>query len=78
MINCIRKLLLNPKLELGERDRDGWLDGESGYDAGIVMPLVYFLRGCVTVSEIVFVEQCEVFVCLDFVHFFFFPWPRSS
>ena len=28
------------------------------------------LRGCVTVLEIVFVGQCEVFVCLDFVHFF--------
>ena len=26
-----------------------------------------------TVLEIVFVGQCEVFVCLDFVHFFFFP-----
>ena len=24
-----------------------------------------------TVLEIVFVGQCEVFVCLDFVHFFF-------
>ena len=24
------------------------------------------------VLEIVFVGQCEVFVCLDFVHFFFF------
>ena len=28
------------------------------------------LRGCVTVLEIVFVGQCEVFVCLDFVFFF--------
>ena len=26
--------------------------------------------GCVSVLEIVFVGQCEVFVCLDFVHFF--------
>ena len=26
-----------------------------------------------TVLEIVFVGQCEVFDCLDFVHFFFFP-----
>ena len=26
--------------------------------------------GCVTVLEIVFVRQCEVFVCLDFVLFF--------
>ena len=25
-----------------------------------------------TVLKIVFVGQCEVFVCLDFVHFFFF------
>ena len=25
-----------------------------------------------TVMEIVFVGQCEVFICLDFVHFFFF------
>ena len=30
------------------------------------------LRGCVAFLEIVFVGQCEVFVCLDFVHFFFF------
>ena len=29
-------------------------------------------RGCVSVLEIVFVGQCEVFVCLDFVNFFFF------
>ena len=28
------------------------------------------LRGCVSVLEIVFVGQCEVFVCLDFVIFF--------
>ena len=34
--------------------------------------------------EIVFVGQCEVFVCRDFglffffLFFFFFPWPRSS
>ena len=30
-----------------------------------------------TVLEIVFVGQCEVFVDLDFVHFFF-PWLRNS
>ena len=31
------------------------------------------------VLEIVFVEQCEVCVCLDFVAIFFFPpWPLSS
>ena len=29
------------------------------------------LRGWVSVLEIVFVGQCEVFVCLDFVYFFF-------
>ena len=28
------------------------------------------LRGCVSVLGIVFVGQCELFVCLDFVHFF--------
>ena len=27
------------------------------------------LRGRVSVLEIVFVGQCEVFVCYDFVHF---------
>ena len=27
-----------------------------------------------TILEIVFVGQCEVFVCLDFVYLFFFPW----
>ena len=30
-----------------------------------------YLRGMVSVLEIVFVEQCEVFVCLDFVVTFF-------
>ena len=30
------------------------------------------LRGSVTFLEIVFVGQCEVFVCVDFVHYFFF------
>ena len=34
------------------------------------------LRGCVSVLEIVFVGQCEVFVCLDFLHFS--SWLRSS
>ena len=29
------------------------------------------LRGCMLVLEIVFVGKCEVFVWLDFVHFFF-------
>ena len=29
------------------------------------------------VMEIVFVGQCEVLVCLDFVQFFP-PWPQSS
>ena len=40
------------------------------------------LRGCRSLLEIVFVGQCEVFVCLGFGHFilfvYFFPWPRSS
>ena len=27
--------------------------------------------GCLTFLEIVFVGQCEVFVCLDLVYFFF-------
>ena len=33
-----------------------------------------------SVLEIAFVGQCEVFVCLDFVEIFPFfpPWPRSS
>ena len=31
-----------------------------------------------SVLVIVFVGQCEVFACLDFGYFFFFPWPRSS
>ena len=31
---------------------------------------VLHLRGCVSVLEIVFVGQCEVFVCLDFVLLF--------
>ena len=35
------------------------------------------LRGGMSVLEIVFVGQCEVFVCLDFVGFSP-PWLRSS
>ena len=30
-----------------------------------------------SVLEIVFVGQCEVFVCLDFVEIFFFPLPTK-
>ena len=33
-------------------------------------------EGCVSVLEIVFVGQCEVFFCLGFVHIFP-PCPRS-
>ena len=40
------------------------------------------LRGYRSLLEIVFVGQCEAFVCLGFGHFilfvYFFPWPRSS
>ena len=36
------------------------------------------LRGCVTFLEIVFVGQCEVFVCLDLVLLFFFPLGREA
>ena len=40
------------------------------------------LRGCRSLLEIVFVGQCEAFVCLGFGHSIlfvhFFPWPRSS
>ena len=32
---------------------------------------LYPLRGQVRILEIVFVGQCEGFVCLDFVQFFF-------
>ena len=32
---------------------------------------MYYLRGTVSVLEIVFVRQCEVFVCLDFALAFF-------
>ena len=37
---------------------------------GYILPHPSLLRGCVSVLEIVFVGQCEVFVCLDFVDFF--------
>ena len=37
---------------------------------GVNVIIVKYLRGCVTVLEIVFVGQCEIFFCLDFVHFF--------
>ena len=53
-------------------------------DFSVTLPLksvscsMSYLRTMVTVLEIVFVGQCEVFVCLDFVLTFFFPWPRSS
>ena len=44
----------------------------------LYLPLSHLLRGCVTVSEIVFVGQCEVFVCLDYVNFFFFFFPLGA
>ena len=37
----------------------------------ILSAYVSVVRGHVTVLEIVFVGQCEVFVCLDLVLFFF-------
>ena len=47
-----------------------------------IFPLPTPLRGCRSLLEIVFVGQCEVFVCLGFGHsilfVYFFPWPRSS
>ena len=47
-----------------------------------IFPLHTPLKGCRSLLEIVFVEQCEAFVCLGFGHFilfvYFFPWPRSS
>ena len=47
-----------------------------------IFPLPNPLRGCRSLLEIVFVGQCEVFVCLGSGHFilfvYFFPWPRSS
>ena len=35
------------------------------------LPHAVMLRGCRSLLEIVFVGQCEVFVCLGFGHFFF-------
>ena len=48
----------------------GWVvyGPENGYN----FPYPLLLRGGVLFSEIVFVGQCEVFVFLDFGHFFFF------
>ena len=47
-----------------------------------IFPLPTPLRGCRSLLVIVFVGQCEVFVCLGFGHFilfvYFFPWLRSS
>ena len=47
-----------------------------------IFPLPTPLRGCRSLFEIVFVGQCEVFVCLGFGHFilfvYFFYWPRNS
>ena len=47
-----------------------------------VFLIIAILRGCRSLLEIVFVGQCEVFVCLGFGHFilfvYIFPWPRSS
>ena len=44
--------------------------------------VTYSLGGCRSLLEIVFVGQCEAFVCLGFGHsilfVYFFPWPRSS
>ena len=41
------------------------------------IPVFQGLRSGVSVLEIVFVGQCEVYVRIDFVEIFF-PWPRSS
>ena len=47
-----------------------------------IFPLPTPLRGCRSLLEIVFVGQCEAFVCLGYGHsilfVYFFPWPRSS
>ena len=47
-----------------------------------IFPLPTPLRGCRSLLEIVFVGQCEAFVCLGFGHsilfVYFFPWPRRS
>ena len=47
-----------------------------------IFPLPTPLRGCRSLLEIVFVGQCETFVCLGFGHcilfVYFFPWLRSS
>ena len=47
-----------------------------------IFPLPTPRRGCRSLLEIVFVGQCEAFVCLGFGHsilfVYFFPWPRSS
>ena len=41
--------------------------------------VLFCLRGEVWFMEIVFVGECEVFVCLDSEEAFFFsPWTRSS
>ena len=67
-----------------------WLEGVQGspiqpemnfenfvlYMAAVV-PTLLGLRGCVTVLEIAFIGQFVVFVCLDFVHFFF-PLGREA
>ena len=37
-----------------------------------IFPLPTPLRGCRSLLEIVFVGQCEVFVCLGFGHFILF------
>ena len=46
-----------------------------------IFPLPIPLRGCRSPLEIVFVGQCEAFVCLGFGHsilfVYFFPWQRS-
>ena len=39
---------------------------ESSFPEAEARASIILLRGCVTVLEIVFVGQCEVFVCLDF------------
>ena len=59
-------------------DVTGYLKGSGLYLAkrgsGVVNLLLFrvALRGCATFSEKAFVGQCELFVCLDLVHFFSF------
>ena len=76
--DCLFVLILRGFFPLGREAQvcEWGVNSLKNVDFSDIYPLnlMSHLRRCVSVLEIGFVGQCKVFVCLDFVHFFFSPW----